>query len=492
MQAPFFEETKLLIMQIQNHIIENNKVFPNYLDQRNVAALAGAAIVIDLFQIPVVNSKKPRDSFKAVIAVDLATSEIIAHGVFRIPNALKGEPPAYKVVSTLRSAFSRRTFQKGFILHSDRGCQFTSDEYHALVKEFGATGSMSQCAKPKHNSVAERNVRTIKQQLLRCPATWPKKVQSFGAIRDVFHQRVDYYNHQFKPKRAIGLTPAKLAPALKAVEHLAPQLVLAHANHDVNHQAVIDFKQRALTLREHPYQIITTTRDSVERVEASNLQIHQKLNRVQEQLQELLKAKQRPTSTRVRRPLRDPATNTVYNWLMQQPRPLGEWRISFLRFRLAITLLRHTGMRAAEVAEINSQQIQVILQHGHLDVTLAKTRKMHRYVFTDHARKALQALEVERIHVFAAHKRLAGPLHGDNWVRFLNRKLQPAVTHFRLNLKSHSFRVGYVTHLLKFAPVQQVASIVGHRDIRNTIAYNRYVPDRKVVLQLLERGDHTN
>ena len=63
-------------------------------------------------------------------------------------------------------------------------------------------------------------------------------------------------------------------------------------------------------------------------------------------------------------------------------------------------------MRAAEVAEINSQQIQAIIQHGHLDIFLAKTHKMHRYVFTDYARN--KALEVERIHVFAHHQRLAG------------------------------------------------------------------------------------
>ena len=45
---------------------------------------------------------------------------------------------ASKVVATLRNAFIHKTLGatalKGFILHSDRGCQFLSDEYHALVK----------------------------------------------------------------------------------------------------------------------------------------------------------------------------------------------------------------------------------------------------------------------------------------------------------------------------------------------------------------------
>ena len=89
-----------------------------------------------------------------------------------------------------------------------------------------------------------------------------------------------------------------------------------------------------MALRENPLQIITTTRDSVERIEEnlqmSTSQINQKLDHVQEQLQKLIQAKQRNTLTRGRMPLRDPATNTVYNWLMQQPRPAGEWR--HLRF----------------------------------------------------------------------------------------------------------------------------------------------------------------
>lgn len=477
-------------------------IFPNYFDNRNAVALPGNVIVLDLFKLNILNSKKPGDSFKAMIAVDLATAEIIAHDVFRIPYSLKGEPPAHKVIGALKDAFHNRTFCQNFILHTDRGPQFTSQEWHLFVEQLGATGSMSDVARPKDNAVAERTIRTIKSQLFKCEASWPQRVKSLREIQLVFDQKVAFYNQEFKPKRACGTTPVELRPALNAIEHLAPPRVIAHPNHDVNHKAVIEFKQKAieaLDLSEHPYFIITTTRDCVKRIEQKVEQQtehfgHQlekqshKLDLIQQQIEALAQGTRPQKPQRKRLPLRDPANNTVYHWVMQQPRRPKQQRIVFLRFRLAITLLRHTGMRAAEVAEVTDQQIETAIQHGHLDITLAKTRRPHRYVFTPAAREALSRLHVERIHVFALHKRLAGTIRRNNWVAFLNSNLQPAVKHFGLNIKSHSFRVGYVTHLLRYAPVQHVAAIAGHSDIRSTIAYNRYVPNSEHVIELLERG----
>ena len=145
-------------------------------------------------------------------------------------------------------------------------------------------------------------------------------------------------------------------------------------------------------------------------------------------------------------------------------------------------------MRAIEVAEVTQPQIHTAIQEGHLDLKLAATRQQHRYVFTQAARDALSRLQFERTQVFALHKRLAGVLRGDIWVRFLNRRLKPAVAHFGLNLKSHSFRVGYITPLLKYAPVQQVAAIVGHSNINCTLNYNRYATEKKDIIELLERA----
>ena len=244
-------------------------IYPNHLDQQNAVALPGNAIVLDLFKLHVINSKKPSVSFKAMLAVDLATAEIIAHDVYRILNGKKGEAPAHKVIRTLQEAFTNRTFENKFILHTDRGPQFTSQEWHLFVEQLGATGSMSDFARPKDNAVAERTIRTIKSQLLKCQVSWPKKVKSLREIQFVLDKKVAFYNHEFIPKRACGITPVELRPALDAVEHFAPPRVIAHPNGDLNHKAVIEFKQKAietLDLSDNPYYMLRTTRDDVKHI----------------------------------------------------------------------------------------------------------------------------------------------------------------------------------------------------------------------------------
>lgn len=93
---------------------------------------------------------------------------------------------------------------------------------------------------------------------------------------------------------------------------------------------------------------------------------------------------------------------------MQQTRKPKEWRVPFFRFRLAITFL--PGLRADtnEVADVQHEQIRMAIEHGHIDVLLYKTRKRHRYVFTQAARNALDQLRFESREVFALHKNIHG------------------------------------------------------------------------------------
>ena len=130
---------------------------------------------------------------------------------------------------------------------------------------------MSEVATPTGNSVAERTIRTIKRQLLACEG--PKRVKSMREIALVLDQRVAFYNNEFRPKRACGVTPAKLRPALTAAQHFAPPKILTYSNHDANHKAIIQFKQQDFS--DHPYHMLQTTRDSVQRIEQKNLQIAQ-------------------------------------------------------------------------------------------------------------------------------------------------------------------------------------------------------------------------
>ncbi|BEI31816.1 hypothetical protein BSKO_mt0068 (mitochondrion) [Bryopsis sp. KO-2023] len=469
-------------------------IFPNHLDRRNAAAILGTALVLDLFHLHTVHRKKKGHAFQILLVVDLASAEIVAQRVF-LTTQKRGEVPARKVIDVLKNALTSTS--KEVILHTDRGVQFTSNEWVLFVQSIGATPSMSDVARPNDNAVAERTLRTIKNQLFDCPTSFPKSAAALQQLQTVLDERVTFYNQDFRPQRACGQTPQQHRNSLLLAEPLAPQRILARPNNDHNHLMIQQFKRKAVQMREDPFQIIQHTRDGVARIEESSRQLQQALDKRLANIEMMLGNAQREKKVQQARakrvPLRDPADNTIYNWLMQQHKAPGQWRSSFFRFRLAITILRFTGIRAAEVAAISKEQVEGAIRHGHLDIELAKTRKQHRYVLTQAARDALEKLSMERIEVFAKHSKLAGNMQNNNWVTFLNQHLLPAVKHFKLNLKSHSFRVGYITHLLKHAPVQHAATTVGHVDIRSTLAYNRFVPNRKTILELLERDhDHAN
>ena len=56
----------------------------------------------------------------------------------------------------------------GLVHHSDRGVQYASDEYIALLREHGAICSMSRVGNPYDNAICESFLKTLKQEEIYC------------------------------------------------------------------------------------------------------------------------------------------------------------------------------------------------------------------------------------------------------------------------------------------------------------------------------------
>ena len=69
-------------------------------------------------------------------------------------------------VSTLRHALARRRPPPGLVHHTDRGCQYASGEYRALLERHGAACSMSAAGDCWDNAVAESFFATLKKELV--------------------------------------------------------------------------------------------------------------------------------------------------------------------------------------------------------------------------------------------------------------------------------------------------------------------------------------
>tara|TARA_B100001093_G_scaffold377058_1_gene362270 strand:- start:365 stop:1234 length:870 start_codon:yes stop_codon:yes gene_type:complete len=119
-------------------------------------------------------------SYLAVV-IDLYSRKIVGW-------AVENQMEASLCIKALRRALAVRQPRPGLLHHSDRGSQYTSLAYQALLDEHQAVASMSRRGNCWDNAVAESFFGTFKQEM-----------QSRQPFRSVAHARAEVgnYIHQF-------------------------------------------------------------------------------------------------------------------------------------------------------------------------------------------------------------------------------------------------------------------------------------------------------
>ena len=104
-------------------------------------------------------------------------------------------------IVALRMALKQRKDDKFLIHHSDRGCQYASYKYIALLKKKNILPSMTEDSDPKDNAVAERINGIIKNEFLKYRNLTIQNIKS--QVANV----IDIYNY-YRIHLSIGnLTP---------------------------------------------------------------------------------------------------------------------------------------------------------------------------------------------------------------------------------------------------------------------------------------------
>ena len=85
------------------------------------------------------------------------------------------------VVAAWRMAVGRRDPQPGLIHHSDRGSQYTSDGYQAVLRRSGVRVSMSRAGNCFDNAPTESFFRTLKVEIDEAKV-WPTRASAAQAI----------------------------------------------------------------------------------------------------------------------------------------------------------------------------------------------------------------------------------------------------------------------------------------------------------------------
>jgi transposase InsO family protein len=138
--------------------------------------------------------------------IDLASRRVVGW-------ALADHMRTELVTDALAMAFANRAPEQGVIFHSDRGRQYTSQDFAQLARANGVVLSVGRKGECWDNAVAESFFATIKRELIDTRA-WPTRA---GLRRDVFEYIEGWYN-----TRRLHSTLGYLSPAqYEAVHHNA-------------------------------------------------------------------------------------------------------------------------------------------------------------------------------------------------------------------------------------------------------------------------------
>lgn len=108
-----------------------------------------------------------------------------------VGRAIASHMRASLVCQALKMALITRQPEAGLTVHTDRGSQYASDEYLALLAAYQVTVSMSGCGNCYDNAVIERFFLNLKMERV-----WQTRYANHQeANKDISHYIVSFYNH---------------------------------------------------------------------------------------------------------------------------------------------------------------------------------------------------------------------------------------------------------------------------------------------------------
>lgn len=157
---------------------ERATVAENLLDRQFAPAGPDQAWASDITYIPTATGW----SYLAVI-LDLYSRKVVGW-------ALERQMPAGLVCAALRMALAQRQPAPGLLLHTDQGCQYTSDAWRRLLDDHQIQASMSRRGNCWDNAVVERFFLNLKMERV-----WQRRYANHGeARRDIADYIIGFYN----------------------------------------------------------------------------------------------------------------------------------------------------------------------------------------------------------------------------------------------------------------------------------------------------------
>ena len=510
--------------------------YENLLANQNYIAKPNEVWVGDITNFDLNNGKK----VYIFICIDVFSNKIIT-AIFRNKSISSND-----IVKNLEKAIDERLPikpRRELIVHTDRGSQFTSKSYNDFVRdqEGFMLPSMSRANTPKDNAVAERFIRTFKEH----------KIDDKTFQEEIFHQIES--NSKFKGYRKIfslyirslNLKPNKKSNKKSPEQHdsdaeLASRLMIEpeyskafseRFGPDFRREHIDTFRtqnthvisllqeiaaKKAEIVDKTPfdlyddnlvlnviddrlqgiYALIQTNPDVTrEYVEQALLPIQDMLEDIDGKINILLPNKKKKYNTL---PLRDPVHTELFEVFVNAAGSSSKYKqdLKCAQLKIAYTILFYVGLRVNEIRQFTEEDIKNAIKTAQFSVIHFKQKEPHIHVISDLAVKELKNLKYyyDIIFVKYKYKFLFGkdqPVDEKYFIKMINRDLKHTcqINQIPFNIKSHSFRINMISRLLKNTSVQNAADIIGHRDIKSTMAYKRYALNKKEIQTLLNQID---
>jgi integrase len=513
--------------------------YENLLENHNYIAKPDVAWVADITSFELNKGKK----IYVFFCIDIFTNRTLV-SLFRTKTISTSD-----ITNQLNKVIEKRLPikpKRAVIVHTDRGTQFTSEKYNEFIKENEGfiVASMSRPNTPKDNPVAERFMRTFKEHKIN-DKTFQEELfhqieinSQFKGYRRIFNLYVKNLNlkpntksQEKSPEKhdkqsstaAMLMVEPEYSKAfserygddfrrknidqfkLQSNEVISILDEIAAKKAEIVEKTPFDFYEDNLALKviddrlQSIYALIRSNPELTrEYVEETLLPIQDMLEGMDEKLNILL-PKRRKKRTIL--PLRDPINTQLFDVFFTAAGCTYQRQndLKTAQLKIAYTILFYVGLRVNEIRFFQEKDIEDAIKTSQFNVIHSKQKESHIHVISDVAVQELKKLKnyYKIIFVKYKYKYLFGkdkPIDEKTLIRNINKDLKHTcqINEIPYNIKSHSFRINMISKLLQNTSVQDAADIIGHKDIKSTMAYKRYALNKKEIKHLLNKINKQN
>src|SRR3569623_58194 len=487
----------------------------NKMMQKYLALSTNYAICIDITTLGIYG--------ELFLAIDVAARNIVGH-CFNNKNITTSQ-----VCETIQQIARQRSFLPQIeIIHSDRGSNFTNQEYFACLEQLNIKRSRGS-AEAYQNQKEERLHRSIKHILrLKINTNWTKQEPdplhqlrfSFEQMDSLIFEAIEFYNQ--RPHKALyGLSPNQMEEALflkhgnkhptnvgelitdnnespqaKAITEFKKEVALNYQGdwerffvewrikqENFQQELINELRQDKQKAQEKISEIAT----QYENLYTQNLELQRKLEEVykeslrlkKEREDKLLKKQRKKNAQKM--PLRETVDLADFERILLLVRGRAGAKE---RRRLALVLLYLTGLRVSNLLLFTVAHARELFEKGNTRIQLIKRgEKRFPLRLSPKGRRLLLRFKEDFIKLahnktadaplFTTAKDFTKPIARDNFDKELNQILTTASAQLQKHIRTHSFRATIITELLKTSPIDDVKEIIGHRSISSTLEYKR-------------------